>query len=576
MHLPIGVSDFRKLVTHHDSNGKGYLFVDKTFFIQQIIDDLTEVIVITRPRRFGKTLNLSMLQHFYAAEVDGQSTAGLFDGLEISKYPKIMKYQGQHQVVFLTLKDIKANTFESAINKIYEQIRQLYEQHRYVIEDNKISKEEKDIFVSILNQTANIDTLSFSLHNLSYYIHKTLGQKVYILIDEYDTPIQAAYINGYYDELVFFIRGFLGNALKGNSNMNQAILTGILRVSKESLFSDLNNVEIYSVLNKKYSNCFGFTEAEVNNLLIKAKLPLKTKQTKEWYNGYNFAGATIYNPLSIVKFIKEEGILKPYWVNTSGNDLIKQLIINSEPEIKDKIATLISGESIKEIVDEHIVFGDLDTSPSSLWNLFLMSGYLKAVSTNTDDEEEDNEEYELSIPNKEIDSLYRKIVREWLSGARGLNWYREFLNDLVTGKVAAFELKLQTLIGETVSFHDATKNSQEVFYHGLMLGIVAGLRETHIIRSNQESGDGRYDVAIIPKDIKQLGIIIEFKAPKQTEKKEINLEEKAKVALEQTKQCNYIAELKQQGISKMCLMGIAFFKKDLRIVAENYPNTAAG
>ena len=234
MHLPIGVSDFRKLVTHHDSNGKGYLFVDKTFFIQQIIDDLTEVIVITRPRRFGKTLNLSMLQHFYAAEVDGQSTAGLFDGLEISKYPKIMKYQGQHQVVFLTLKDIKANTFESAINKIYEQIRQLYEQHRYVIEDNKISKEEKDIFVSILNQTANIDTLSFSLHNLSYYIHKTLGQKVYILIDEYDTPIQAAYINGYYDELVFFIRGFLGNALKGNSNMNQAILTGILRVSKET------------------------------------------------------------------------------------------------------------------------------------------------------------------------------------------------------------------------------------------------------------------------------------------------------------------------------------------------------
>ena len=574
--LPIGISDYRELVEYKNPISKeGYLYIDKSLFIKEIIADSgTKVIVLTRPRRFGKTINLSMLQHFFAAEVNGRSTTGLFDNLEISKHLECMQLQGKHPVIFLTLKDAKADNVDSATNRLYEQIRQVYEQHRYVIEDNKISKEEKEAFISILNKTANLDDLSFSLYNLSYYIHKTLGQTVYILIDEYDTPIQASYINGYYNEFISFMRGLLGSALKGNANIRQAILTGILRVSKESLFSDLNNVEIYSVLNKKYSNCFGFTEGEVNNLLIKAKLPLKTKQTKEWYNGYNFAGATIYNPLSIVKFIKEEGILKPYWVNTSGNDLIKQLIINSEPEIKDKIATLIAGESIKEMVDEHIVFGDLDTNPSALWNLFLMSGYLKAVSTNTDENEEDNEEYELSIPNKEIDSLYRKIVREWLSGARGLNWYREFLNDLVTGKVAAFESKLQTLIGETVSFHDATKNSQEVFYHGLMLGVVAGLRETHIVRSNQESGDGRYDVAIIPKDIKQLGIIIEFKAPKQTKKKEINLEKKAKVALEQAKQCNYIAELKQQGISKICLMGIAFFKKDLRIAAEEYPKPA--
>jgi len=563
--LPIGVSSFIKLVkTKTQSTGEGYLFVDKTLFIKEILDDLTEVIVINRPRRFGKSINLSMLHCFLAPEVNGQSTVGLFDQLEIAKHKDYMQYQGKHPVIFFDFKNTKAETFESSINKIYEQIRLLYEQHRYVIDGNSLSLEEKEAFTSILKKTSNIDELSFALFNLSYYIHKTLGQKVYILLDEYDTPILSSYINGYYEQFIAFIRGLLGSALKGNDNLRQAILTGILRVSKESLFSDLNNVEIYSVLNKKYSNHFGFTENEVNNLLNKAKLPTKTKQTKEWYNGYNFAGTIIYNPLSIVKFIKEEGRLKAYWVNTSGNDLIKQLIINSGSEIKDQITTLINGKSITEIIDEHVVFGDLDTNPSALWNLFLMSGYLKAISVNTDEDNEDSEEYELSIPNKEIDSLYRKIIREWLSGTRGFKWYKVFLNDLVTGKVNAFEEKLQTFIYETLSCHDVTEKTQEAFYHGLMLAFVAGLKETHEIKSNKESGIGFYDVAIIPKNRGALGVVMEFKAIED----ERNLEAEANKGLSQINNSNYIAELKQRDINKICKMGIAFSRRTVKIVHE--------
>jgi hypothetical protein len=385
-----------------------------------------------------------------------------------------------------------------------------------------------------------------------------------LLIDEYDTPIQEAYVRGYYDELMPFFRNFLSGPLKDESLLKRAILTGILRVSKESLFSGLSNVQLYSVLNEKYSNCFGFTEDEVNNLLIKAKLPAKTKQTKGWYNGYNFAGTTIYNPWSIIEFIKEKGKLKSYWVNTSGNELIKQLIINSESVIKDQITTLISGGSIKEIVDEHIVFGDLDTNPSAIWNLFLMSGYLKAISVNTGEDDEDSEEYELSIPNKEIDSLYRKIIREWLSGARGLKWYKEFLNVLVTGKVTAFEEKLQTFIYETLSCHDVNEKTQEAFYHGLMLAFVAGLKETHEIKSNKESGLGFYDVVIIPKNRGALGIVMEFKAIEE----EKNLEAEAKKGLAQINKSNYIAELKQRDINKICKMGIAFSRRTVKIAHE--------
>lgn len=562
MHLPIGVSNFRRLVNYKSPiSGKGYLFVDKTLLVREILDDLTEVIVITRPRRFGKTLNLSMLHHFFADVVDGESTTNLFDGLKISKHKDCMKCQGKHPVIFLPLKDTKADSFESAINKIYEQIRQAYEQHRYVVEDNKLSKEEKEAFLSILNETANLDKLSFAVHNLSYYIHKTLGQKVYIFIDEYDTPIQSAYLNGYYDKFISFIKGLLGSALKGNANLRQAILTGILRVSKESLFSDLNNVKIYSILKSKYSNYFGFTEEEVNNILKKANLPSTAVQTKEWYNGYNFGETTVYNPWSIIEFINENGQLGAYWVNTSSNELIKNLVINADPSIKEKLRKLISNETIQEFVDEHVAFNDLQKNHTALWSLLLASGYLKFVSKKLE-----GQYYicDLKVPNKEVESFFNVIIQEWLSGSRGFQWYKEFLHDLSEGSVLAFEDKLQTLINDTLSFRDVTKASQEAFYHGLMLAFVSGLKETHEIKSNKESGKGFYDVALIPKNTSSIGILMEFKA---TEKEE-NLKIESKKALEQINKTEYIAELQQKGIEKICKMGIAFSGKNVLITSK--------
>lgn len=562
MHLPIGVSDFRKLMEYKSPiSGNGYLFVDKSLLIRELLDDLTEVIVITRPRRFGKTLNLSMLQHFFAAVVEGKSTAGLFKCLEISKHSDCMQLQGKHPVIFITLKDTKANNYKSAINKIYEQIRQLYEQHRYVIEDNKISKEEKERFISILNKTANIDDLSFALHNLSYYIHKTLGQLVYILIDEYDTPIQESYIKGYYEPFISFIRGFLGSALKGNSNARQSILTGILRISKESLFSDINNVEIYSVLNKEYSSYFGFTEDETNNLLLRSKLPIDSAETKEWYNGYKFGDTTIYNPLSIIKFIKEKGQIGPYWINTSGNELIKTLLINPEAISEGKLEKLVTGNTIREIIDEHIVFKDIDKNKAAIWSLFVMSGYLKILSIT-------NAEYgklcELAIPNKEVEFLYKQTFMEWVSGKGGINWYLEFIDDLADGRVIKFAEKLQTFITETLSCHDVGHKTQEAFYHGLILAFVCGLKDTHIVKSNKESGLGFYDIAVIPKNIKKLGIVMEFKATEEENK----LETEAKKALEQINKSNYIVELKQQNINNICKIGIAFSRRFVKIHHE--------
>jgi hypothetical protein len=564
MHLPIGISDFRKLVTEKTPSTGGYLFIDKTSFIKEILDDLTEVIVITRPRRFGKTLNLSMLQYFYASIVDDKPTKGLFDGLEISKHAECMQQQGKYPVIFISFKDVKQPTFELCIRKTKAVIAETYRKYRRELFSDRIAKDDRLYIDSILEQKSDRIDIEDSIKRLLVLLCQYYKEKPILLIDEYDTPIQEAYLRGYYDELMPFFRNFLSGPLKDESLLKRAILTGILRISKESLFSGISNIKIHSVSSDKYSNHFGFTENEVNILLNKAKLPAVLQQTKDWYNGYNFGGTTIYNPWSIIEFIFEKGKLRPYWVNTSDNELIKQLIVNSGTEIKDKIATLIAGKSIKEIIDEHIVFGDLDTNPSALWNLFLMSGYLKAIPINKDKNNEDNEEYELSIPNKEIDSLYRKIIREWLSGARGLNWYREFLSDLANGRVEAFEEKLQALIIGTLSCHDVTIATQEAFYHGLMLGFVSGLKETHEIKSNKESGKGFYDVAIIPKDVGKLGIVMEFKATD----KENNLDNEAKIALEQIDRSNYIAELNQRGITNICKMGIAFARKVVRIATR--------
>ena len=561
MHLPVGVSDFRELIECKDPAKEGYLYVDKTAFIKEIIYDLTKVIVLTRPRRFGKTLNLSMLQYFFAAEVEGQSTKEIFDHLEISNNPECMEHQGKYPVILISFKDIKQPNFELCIKKIAVIIAKAYRNYRKIFELSEIAKDDQVYINTILEQKADWVNLENSIKRLLELLFKCYNKKPILLIDEYDTPIQEAYLNGYYDELMPFFRNLLSEPLKDDNLLNRAILTGILRVSKESLFSGLSNVEIYSILNENYSNYFGFTENEVNNLLTQAKLLTDPDRIKKWYNGYNFAGTIIYNPWSIIKCIKDKGELKAYWVNTSGNELVKQLIIDSSYNIQGYITKLIEDNAITEYIDEHVVFNDLKNNPESIWSLLLMSGYLKYTSCQYEDR---GYLCELKLPNTEVENFYISVVKAWLTGNRGLAWYRAFLDHLINGMVLEFEEKLQTWMIETLSFHDATKKSQENAYHMLLLGLTAGLRGTHIISSNKESGLGRYDLEITPNDPKQLGIILELKVTNNP----LKLEEEAGIALAQIKKLNYATNLKIKGIMKICYMGIACSKKAIKIKSE--------
>ncbi len=560
MHLPVGVSNFRELIKNKDPDQQGYLYIDKTALIKEIIYDLTPVIVLTRPRRFGKTLNLSMLRHFFATEVEGQATKGLFDGLKIASDSVCMKEQGQYPVIFITLKDAKYKTFDLCLEHIKNQIANVYSEYRFLLESEQLDPEEQNLFKQILEKKAEQVDWDESIKTLTKFINKVTDRQAIVLIDEYDTPIQEAYLHDYYDELISFMRNLLSSALKDNVFLKRSILTGILRISKESLFSGLSNVEIYSVLDESYCQYFGFTETEVDELLAKAKLPHSAIQTKEWYNGYNFGGSTIYNPWSIIKFIKNEGKrLRSYWVNTSGNELVKSIIINSSFNSQEKIAELIAGNTIKEYIDEHIVFTDLERNPDAIWGLLLMSGYLKYTSYQDEDR---GCLCELKLPNNEVENFYIGTVKEWLTGDRGFNWYTAFLTDLREGRVAQFEEKLQTLVEETLSYHDVSKKSQESFYHGMMLAFVSGLKGTHTVSSNKESGKGRYDIALIPIDSNKLGIIMEFKAVDDEEK----LTDAATDALLQIKKSKYSTELKSKGISRICFMGIGFSGKAIKIV----------
>ncbi len=562
MHLPIGVANFRDLIENKDPNQEGYLYVDKTLLIKEIIYDLTPAIILTRPRRFGKTLNLSMLHHFWASEVNGRPTKGLFENLSIAKELKCMEQQGQYPVIFITFKDAKYKTYELCYEYIKKQIAKAYSEYRFLLSKEQLNPEEKFLFKQILEGNAKQVDWHESLKSLTNFVEKGTSKKPIILIDEYDTPIQTAYLNGYYDDLMDFVRNLFSSVLKDNAYLKRAILTGILRVSKESLFSGLSNVKIYSVLHNKYSSYFGFTGQETNELLRKSKLPINLKITKEWYNGYNFGGTTIYNPWSIIEFINEKGKIGAYWIHTSGNELIKELVIKSDFSTKEKISQLIKGHSIKEIIDEHIVFKDLEKNQGSIWSLFIMTGYLKAITVNRN--AYGYEECELAIPNKEIESLYIRIIQEWLSGSRGIVWYQDLWSALINAKIDLFESSLQDLLLEMASYHDTGENTQEIFYQGLMLGIVCGLKDHYEIRANRESGTGRYDLALIPKDPKNLGIVMEFKAIDD----KLNLINEAKKALIQIKKLQYDMELRSRGILKIYSLGIAFSGKAVKIVAE--------
>jgi hypothetical protein len=552
MNFIIGIDDFGEVITEK------FNFVDKSLFIKEVMDNSsTKATVITRPRRFGKTLNLSMLHHFLAPEVTQLKTKGMFDRLKIAKAGSTyMDQQGKYPVIFISFKSVTGSTFKTTYEQLWTLIQETYVEHSYLMDSEKLRVNERKAYEDILGrEMVNESILGNALKALSRLLYLHHGVKPWLLIDEYDTPIQSAYFHGYYDEMIELMRGIFGSALKGNTNIHRAMITGILRISKESLFSGVNNLDVFSILSPEYSEHFGFTEAEVDEALKKANLE-NFSEIKAWYNGYHIGNSQIYNPWSIANCINKGGSVRPYWVNTSSNDLIKSSMASASAQVKEKFELILTGKSIEETITENMVFADLKANSDALWSLLLFSGYLTVIKKTPVDTRFN---CFLQTPNQEVAALYRDVIRGWFDAPLGASEYRAFLENLITGRLDLFLKKLKKFLKESSSFFDVKGQHPEKFYHGFVLGLIVSLADTHTVQSNKESGDGRYDVMLIPKDTKQLGLILEFKVAEEGEALDVAAEQ----ALKQINECNYETELQQKNIQKILKVGLAFRGKEV-------------
>ncbi len=555
--LPLGYDNFGDIIS------RNMHYVDKTLMIKEFIDrDSVQVSLITRPRRFGKSLNLSMLQHFFAAEVTAIPTKGLFDQLKIAQLgDAYMQYQGQFSVISVSFKDVKERSFQSALNSLRSALSFAFYEHRQIVDHPSMTTVQKEAFNAVLNRAPTDLLLGDALRDLSNYLSQCYGQKVILLIDEYDAPIQSAYLHGYYDEMIGVIRHMFSAALKTNPYLHRALLTGILRVSKESLFSGLNNIDVYSTFRSEYSEYYGFTDAEVAAVFKQSGLSVSLDDVRTWYNGYQMGSTTVYNPWSIASCINRQGELLPYWVGTSGNELIKHLIAKTSDEFKIIFESLLQQTPVTQLIDENFVFTDLNFDESTIWSLLLACGYLKVVSVAPAGT---RKQCSLLIPNYEVLCLYQDIFMQWFSDKIGYTQYQRFLTNLLSGHVPDFIKTLQNFLLESASHFDVKGTHPEKFYHGFVLGLMASLHKTHIIKSNHESGYGRYDVMIIPRDITQRGVVMEFKNVEEND----DINTIAKSALQQVNDKNYETELRQAGITSILKMGLAFKGKTVAVVYE--------
>jgi len=554
---PIGISDFKKLIERE------FDFVDKSLFIKEIIDDNAEVLLLPRPRRFGKTLNMSMLRYFFDQK-EGQNE-NIFQALKINQAGKrYLAEQHQYPILYLTLKEAKFSTYEETLEEISEILQGLFSQHDELLTSDRLKDHEKEYCQLIIAQGATKVQLTGALRRLTEYLYRHYERKVFILIDEYDAPIISSYTNGYYKELMDFMRIFLGKALKDNPFLHKAIITGILCVAKESIFSELNNIDVHTMFSKRFAQYFGFTEEEVNDLLLLADCKAKGEEIRSWYNGYKMGDCLVYNPWSIMKCLNEEGKLSPYWVNTSDNIIIKDLLKKASPEVKSDLERLLQGQTISQQVEENLTFKDLDQNNAlSTWSFLTLSGYLTTAAC----ESRMGELHcDLRIPNVEVHYLYNQFIKHWFTVQSALN-YERFLSSLVSGDVALFTELLEDYLQKTPSYFDLNQSTPEQVYHSFVLGMVVGLSQDYLIKSNRESGRGRYDVMIIPKDKTKLGIILEFKTAAASAEKE-SLEQAAKDALQQIENKNYAAELTSDGVTKILKLGLAFRGKEVFVVSD--------
>lgn len=549
--IPIGISDFREIIENN------YYFVDKSLLIKEIIEDDSKVILIPRPRRFGKTLNMTMLKYFFKS-IEAENI-NLFDNLQVSKYESIMRLQKSYPVIYITFKDMKHSSFENCMEAMAFLMAGIFEEFKESIYLD-CSKEEKEYFDNILARKCSLVELEMSFKILIKLLYKVMKKKPILLIDEYDVPIQQAYLNGYYTEFIGFMRNFLSGALKDNDYIEKAVMTGILRVAKESIFSGLNNIKVYSLTSSKYKQYFGFTENEVEELLEYYNIKTKLENIRYWYNGYNFGGAVIYNPWSILNYIKDidRGLIC-HWINTSSNDLIKDILGKSDNKIKVDCESLIEGDSLEKRINENIVLEDVDVSSENIWSFLLFTGYLKVSDVKNID---GNIVGKLSIPNKEVNILFKDIILGWFNKAHINEDFNDMLVALIKGDIETFDIMFSNTVEKTLSYFDVAGESEK-FYHAFVLGMLVALKDSHDVKSNRESGYGRYDVMVIPKDKSKLGLIIEFK--KVNKRRNETLEEAATKALEQIEHNKYSLELKELGIKKILELAIVFDGKEVMI-----------
>ncbi len=543
--LPIGYSDFKKL------RESGYYYVDKSLFISEITNAPAEVLLIPRPRRFGKTLNLSMLRYFY--EKSEQDRRSLFNGLAIRDDEVFEKHQGKYPVIFLTFKDIKGNNWDDMYEGLCGVISRETERHCEILEWDNISVTARNLLKSVLNSRASRREYEDSLLVLSGQLSRYHKKQAVILIDEYDTPIHAGYSHGYYEEVISFMRNFLSGGLKDNEHLFRGVITGILRVAKESVFSGLNNLGVYTLLNMEFNTAFGFTENEIKSLSDQYNLSACYDEISHWYNGYLFGNKIIYNPWSVLNYAaSRDRKPRPYWISTASTELIDQLATRGGRELREELGQLLEYGTITKPVYDSIAMKDLEKRDDLLWSFLLFSGYLKAT------EQTGDETWKLRIPNHEVQIIYRSLIRNWFAEKTESNKVEEMLKALETGDVILFERMLETIVLQVMSYHDLGGSPEKV-YHALVLGMLVWMSGKYEIRSNRESGYGRYDIMLKPKDLNRQGIIIEFKKVYKNEKPEDVLKD----ALKQIEDRKYETELKAAGVKDVLKIAVAFRGKKL-------------